>query len=82
VYLRRWRDGSEIFAALNFNFEDTTITLDVPGGKWRKQFDSADPRWEKDSDLTHKAKAHTLTSEGEVEISLPPHSFVLYLKDE
>jgi maltooligosyltrehalose trehalohydrolase len=82
VYLRRWNGESEIFAALSFSFDPVTIKLDVPSGKWKKQFDSADPRWDKNSDLSAKAKAHTLKSEGEVELTLTPHSFVLYLKAE
>ena len=39
VYLRRWNGDSEIFAALSFSFDPVTITLDVPGGKWKKQFE-------------------------------------------
>ncbi|MBI1255839.1 MAG: malto-oligosyltrehalose trehalohydrolase [Chloroflexi bacterium] len=81
LYLRRWNGDSEIFAALSFSFDPVTIKLDVPGGKWKKQFDSADPRWNADSDLSSKAKAHTLKSDGTVELTLPPHSFVLYLKN-
>ncbi|HVU11207.1 MAG TPA: alpha amylase C-terminal domain-containing protein, partial [Phototrophicaceae bacterium] len=80
LYLRRWKDESEIFAALNFNPEAVTLRLIVPAGRWKKQFDSADPRWSKDSDLAKPMKAHTLKSEGEVEVTLAPQSFVLYLK--
>ncbi len=82
LYLRRWKDGSEIFAALNFNPDAVTIKLIVPAGKWKKQFDSADPRWNKDSELAKPMKAHTLKSEGEVEVTLAPQSFVLYLKEQ
>jgi maltooligosyltrehalose trehalohydrolase len=78
LYVRRWKDDSEVFAALSFNQEEVTLNLPVPGGKWRKQFDSSDPRWDAKSDLSTKPKAHTLNSAGEVEISLPPYALVLY----
>ncbi len=80
LYLRRWKDESEVFVAYNFNEHQVSITLSVPGGKWKRQFDSADPRWNADSDLSKPPKSHTLTSHGEVELTLPPQSFVLYLK--
>ncbi|MCC6804007.1 MAG: malto-oligosyltrehalose trehalohydrolase [Anaerolineae bacterium] len=80
LYLRRWKDESEIFAALNFNEEAVTIRLAIPGGVWKKQFDSADPRWDADSSLAKAAKSHTLKSDGEVELTLAPHAFALYLK--
>lgn len=80
LYVRRWKDESEVFAALNFSEEATTIMLGVPGGRWKKQFDSADPRWDADSDLAKAARQRTLNSTGETEFTLPPHSFALYLK--
>jgi maltooligosyltrehalose trehalohydrolase len=78
LYLRRWKDDSEIFAALSFNSQETSVTLPVPPGKWKKQFDSSDPRWAKDSDLSAKAKLPTLTSSGEVELTLQPYAFILF----
>jgi maltooligosyltrehalose trehalohydrolase len=80
LYLRRWKDESEVIAVLNFNEEEVAIQLPIPGGAWKKQFDSADPRWDADSDLANAAKSHTLKSSGEAGLTLPPHSFVLYLK--
>ncbi len=81
LYLRRWKDESEVFAALNFNEEPVTITLPVPGGRWKLQFDSADPRWSADSDLSARAKSHTLKSTGGgAELTVQPRAFLLYLK--
>ena len=82
LYLRRWKDASEIFAVLNFNPDAATITLPVPEGKWARQMDSADPRWSSDSDLSKHAKTHTLKSTGEVEIALQPFALILYLKEQ
>ncbi len=80
LYLRRWKDESQIFAALNFNEQAQTVALPVPGGTWKLQIDSADPRWGSDSDLSKRARTRTLKSDGEVEIEVQPHAFVLYLK--
>ncbi|MFN8565780.1 MAG: DUF3459 domain-containing protein, partial [Anaerolineae bacterium] len=80
LYLRRWKDDSEVFAALNFSDGEVSITLPIPGGVWKKQFDSADPRWAADSDLSKAGRNHTLKSSGEAGLTLPPHSFVLYRK--
>lgn len=80
LYLRRWKDdeNSEVFAALSFNTAEATVTLPVRPGKWKKRFDSSDPYWAKDSDLSGKPKAQTITSKGEVELTLQPYAFVLY----
>ena len=80
LYLRRWKDESEVFAALNFNEQEVTIKLPIPAGKWRLRLNSADPRWNADSDLAKKAKTRTLDSAGETELTLAPHSIQLYLK--
>jgi maltooligosyltrehalose trehalohydrolase len=80
LYLRRWKDASEVFAAFNFAEQEIAIGLSVPGGRWKRQFDSADPRWNVDSDLSKAARQHTLRSTGDAEMTLAPHSFVLYLK--
>ena len=78
LYVRRWKDDSQIFAAFSFNAQPVSVKLPVPGGKWKQQFDSSDPRWDKDSDLSKKARAHTLKSSGEAELTLPPYTFALY----
>jgi maltooligosyltrehalose trehalohydrolase len=78
LYLRRWKDESCIFAVLNFGENPTTVTVPVPIAKWKLQLDSADPRWDKDSDLSRRARQHTLNSNGEVEVTVQPHAFVLY----
>jgi maltooligosyltrehalose trehalohydrolase len=80
LYLRRWNGDSQIFALLNFNETEQTATLPVPAGTWKLQLDSADPRWNADSDLSKRARTHTLKSTGEAEVTVLPHSFVLYLK--
>ncbi len=78
LYVRRWKDDSQIFAVMSFNTEPATVTLPVPGGKWKKRFDSSDPRWDKDSDLSKKAKAQTLSSSGELELLVQPYALALY----
>ncbi len=81
LYLRRWKDESEVFAVLNFNEQPVSIKLPLPAGKWRLRLNSADPRWDADSDLAKKAKAPILNSAGETDLTLSPHSIQLYLKD-
>ncbi len=80
LYLRRWKDASEVFAALNFNEQEITIKLPIPSGKWRLQLNSADPRWDADSDRSKRAKARTLNVVGETELTLSPHSIQLFLR--
>ncbi len=57
LYLRRWKDESEIFAVLNFNEQALTITLPIPAGKWRLQLNSADPRWDAEFDAGEAAES-------------------------
>ena len=83
LYLRRWSEdaSSMIFAVLNFNADEQSIVLPVPSGQWRRLLDSADARWSPDSNLKRAQKRHTLAPDGEVALSLPGHSLVLYVRE-
>ncbi|MEP7294380.1 MAG: hypothetical protein ABI835_21500, partial [Chloroflexota bacterium] len=54
------------------------LNLPVPAGKWKQRFDSSDSRWDKDSELAKQAKTHTLTSQGEVELTVQPYQLILF----
>lgn len=45
LFLRRWSGPSQIFAVFNFHAGPVQLSLPIPVGLWRKQLDSAEPRW-------------------------------------
>jgi maltooligosyltrehalose trehalohydrolase len=75
LLLRRWTGSSQIFAVFNFSARRFTLSLPVPAGHWRKQLDSAEPRWQgQGSELPE-----SFDSEGEVRISLADWAFGLFV---
>jgi maltooligosyltrehalose trehalohydrolase len=70
--IRRWADGSEVFAVFNFSEAETSIPLQIPSGVWRKELDSADNQWNGPGSLVPE----TVDSNGEV--TLNPMAFALF----
>ena len=83
LYLRRWSEdaSSMVFAVLNFNEAEQTLSFPVPKGQWRRLLASSDPRWSADSDLKKAAKRHTLKSEEGAVLTVPGHALVLYANE-
>jgi len=77
LLLRRWRGNSEVFAAFNFADTEDTTALRVPGGRWRKQLDSAEERWQGRG----SSVPDILTSEGEAIIRLGAKTVTLFVKE-
>jgi maltooligosyltrehalose trehalohydrolase len=66
---------AHLFLLLNFDKEDTKISLEIPGGKWEKIIDSSEKKWNGPGNLTLD-----FLSEGNQEIILRKSSLVLYEK--
>lgn len=78
LVLRRWSDSEEAGAIFHFGRTDVTLNVPLPRGRWHKLLDSAAPRWNGPG----SAEPETLNSEGEISLTLPPWSWVLYLKSK
>jgi maltooligosyltrehalose trehalohydrolase len=77
LFLRRWSGSSEVFAVFSFGDAEATIAVSIPGGRWRKLFDSADERWQgKGTSIPD-----VLHSEGEATLTLDPMSLALFVKE-
>lgn len=80
LWLRRWYEGSQ--AMTLFNFSDQTqeaLALPLPAGFWHKRLDSQDPRY--GGGGLHEP-ATLASPAGTVNLTLHPHSVVLYVKGD
>jgi len=78
LFVRRWSVNSEVFAIFNFGDAEATVSVSVPGGRWRRLLDSADERWQgKGSSLPD-----VLRSEGEAILALSPRALALFVKED
>jgi maltooligosyltrehalose trehalohydrolase len=78
IGLNRWAQDSHTYAAFSFSETQSKVVLPVPAGEWRVRFDSAAPRWqERGSDQSDDTDYAPLTSDGHLQFTLPPLSFVL-----
>ena len=46
LFMRRWKNGSHVFAVFNFNRADVSLTAPITEGNWTKVLDSSDRIWE------------------------------------
>lgn len=74
VYLR-WR-SADGHAASVFHFGDssTSVSVPLPSGRWTKRLDSAAEAWAGPG----RTIPQTVSSDGEISLTLSPHSFVLF----
>ncbi len=77
LFIRRWYEASEVVTVFNFHDEKIAVMLPAPAGRWCKRLDSADGRWLGGGSATPES----LSSEGEITLTLDTHSFILYEKD-
>jgi maltooligosyltrehalose trehalohydrolase len=77
LVIRRWRDSDE--AVMVFHLGQSPVTINIPfsEGRWEKQMDSADKRWQG----TGSQLPGEIMSKGEVTVSLSAYSFVLFVKE-
>jgi maltooligosyltrehalose trehalohydrolase len=78
AFVRRWSGDDEVFMVFQFGDTQVSATLPVPEGRWRKQLDSSDERWQgSGSSLPDQLK-----SAGEVTLHLPRRAFALFHRTE
>jgi maltooligosyltrehalose trehalohydrolase len=77
LFLRRWTEDSEIVAVFNINKDQVSVTLPIPAGRWRKELDSSEERWNGIGSTT----TDQIDSKGESDFVLNPCSLVLFMKE-
>ena len=74
LFLRRWQDASQVFAAFNFGSRDSLLNLPVETGLWTKVLSSEDPRWNLKASSFDSPSANssprTIVSNGTVTLAL------------
>lgn len=75
--VRRWRESERALLVANLNQTDTTVTVALARGPWRKVIDSADETWRGSGSLI----ARDIQSDGEADFSLMARSFALLVQD-
>jgi maltooligosyltrehalose trehalohydrolase len=74
LLIRRWYKDEDVVIVLHFGHEQGSPLLPIPARRWSKLLDSAEERW---CGPGSTAPAE-LQSDGEVRLTLPPESLVLY----
>jgi maltooligosyltrehalose trehalohydrolase len=69
---RRYSGTEQALCLMNFKAEKISVRPPIPAQLWRKVLDSAEPKWMGDGGLAPEKLL------GDREITLPPHSLVLY----
>ena len=77
LLIHRWKDKSEVIAVFNLNDSQVLATLPVPMGRWHKNLDSAEERWQG----TGSNIPELLDSKGEVALTSGPRTFTLFIKE-
>ncbi len=77
LYVRRWREDSEVVLIYNLSDNEVKIRQPVPSGQWRKILDSTEARWLGGGG----AIPEKLGSNGEIILTLVPESVVLFEKE-
>ncbi len=76
LYVRRWRNASEVVLLINFSKESASIRLPLPEGHWHKSLDSADTRWMG----TGSQLPDDIRSSGEYVLTVKEHSLTLFTR--
>lgn len=75
--LHRWNGDNEVMALFNLNHNQTSVTLPIPMGRWRKRLDSAEKHWYgKGSTVPEQ-----LDSKGESSLVFNPWAVALFIKE-
>jgi maltooligosyltrehalose trehalohydrolase len=78
LVVRRWSDTDEALAIFHFGAATSSLIITVPPGRWKKQLDSTDERWQGPGSLI----PIDLPPDGEVTLSLSPHAFALFTSEK
>jgi maltooligosyltrehalose trehalohydrolase len=77
LFLRRWDGESQVFAVFNFNDALTSVAVPVPAGRWRRELDSTDERWQGSG----SSVPDLLESQGQIVLALNPKAVALFAKE-
>ena len=77
LFLRRWAEEDEVVMVFNISSEETSITLPLPAGPWRKQLDSAEERW----GGSGSPIPNRIDPDDECGLVIRPWSMVLFVKE-
>jgi len=74
LYVRRWCEVQDVCMTLHFGRSQTSLRVPLPVGQWHKCLDSAEERWGGPGSPVGLA----VESDGEVSLTLPPESCLLF----
>jgi maltooligosyltrehalose trehalohydrolase len=77
LVIKRWSCSDEADTVFHFGGSPVTISIPFSEGRWEKQMDSADKRWQG----TGSQLPGEIMSKGEVTVSLSAYAFVLFVKE-
>ena len=77
LWWSRWHEEQQVAAIFHFGKQARALSLPLPEGHWRKQMDSADSLW----DGPGSTVSSEVVSPGEVSLSLPAESCVLFMRE-
>jgi maltooligosyltrehalose trehalohydrolase len=78
IILKRWSASGEAVVIFNFKKAQATVNISLSSGRWKKQLDSAENRWQGPGSLL----ADNILSNGQVELILQPHEFILLVSEK
>ncbi|MFC1967879.1 malto-oligosyltrehalose trehalohydrolase [Chloroflexota bacterium] len=77
LFIHRWKGDNEVMALFNLSNNQTSVTLPIPVGRWRKRLDSAEQHWEGKGCTVPEQ----LDSKGEGSLAFTPWAFALFIKE-
>ena len=78
LILRRWSGAHEAAGMFHFGTERNSASVPLPGGRWRKVFDSADYCWRGPGSVVPEE----VLSDGSISVTLCPLAFVVFLRED
>jgi maltooligosyltrehalose trehalohydrolase len=75
--LHRWSENSEVVLVFNFSQDQSSITIPIPAGCWRKRLDSAEERWQGEGNTMPEQ----LDTKEQVSLNLNPWALALFIKE-
>jgi maltooligosyltrehalose trehalohydrolase len=77
LLIHRWSEASQAVLVFNFSQGQSSVTIPMPAGRWRKRLDSAEEQWQGEGSTIPKR----IYTKGEVTLIINPWALVLFLKE-